>query len=67
MENINTLLRAKKEKVLIVSIYSNWNEPEKCAVGFVEDISDEQISLKHITPHGLNDGYVIRRLDDVSC
>lgn len=64
MENINNLLRAKKEG-LIVSIYSNWNEPEKCAVGFVEDISDEQISLKHITPHGLNDGYVIRKLDDI--
>ena len=64
MENISSLLRAKKEG-FVVSIYSNWNEPEKCSVGFVEDISNDQIILKHITPHGLNDGYAIRKRDDV--
>jgi hypothetical protein len=65
-ENIflSHLNRSIKENVMI-SVFSNENEPDKCSTGFIETISDEQFVMKHVTPNGKYDGYAIRKLDDI--
>lgn len=61
---LSTLNDSLKERI-IVSVFSNRNNPESCAVGFIEKISDEQVVIKHVTSTGLYDGYAIRRLNDI--
>ncbi|MGC4379156.1 hypothetical protein WD019_19885 [Fictibacillus sp. Mic-4] len=53
----------KKKEVL--STYLNQFDPEKCSVGFIESISSEQFIMKHVTPEGMSDGYIVRKLEDV--
>ncbi|MFU0789869.1 MAG: EAL domain-containing protein [Virgibacillus proomii] len=60
-----SILKRSTERGLVVSIYSNQYEPEKCSVGYVDTLSTEQFIMKHITPEGLSDGYIVRRLDDI--
>jgi hypothetical protein len=61
---ISILERSIKEG-LVVSVYSNQYELEKCSVGYIETLSSEQFVMKHITPEGISDGYIVRRLDDI--
>lgn len=63
--NIKELLSRCNKENLLVSIYTNRIEPDKFSVGFIEAISNEQILLKHVTEHGLYDGYAVRKLSDV--
>lgn len=50
---------------VIVSIFSNRNQPDKCSVGYVAKISGDEVLINHVTTTGLNDGYVVRKLKDV--
>lgn len=67
MEDSSILLFLKQSMVekVIVSIFSNRNQPDACSVGYVEAITEDQVLLNHVTPTGLADGIVIRRLEDV--
>ena len=58
------LNRAMKEN-LLVSIYTNQWEPDYFSTGFVDAISDQEVVLSHVTPDGLYDGYIVRKLDDL--
>lgn len=58
-------LRRSMHETAMISVYSNINEPDKCSVGIVEAVADEHFIMKHVTPNGLYDGYVIRRLDQI--
>lgn len=61
---LSVLTRSLNEG-LVVSVYSDQNEPANCSVGFIDALSSEQFVMKHITPEGINDGYIIRRLKDI--
>lgn len=67
MEN-NFILETIKKSLnqnLIVSIFTNRNTPGNCICGFIDEISDEQFVLKHISVDGFYDGYHIRKIDDI--
>lgn len=53
------------EKRSLVSVFFNINNSQHLSAGFIHDISDEQVIIKHISKQGLYDGYVIRRLVDI--
>lgn len=63
--NIYDFLKKSLDENLVVSVFSDREQPEKCAVGYVASISDDQVLINHITPTGLYDGYVIRKLEDI--
>ncbi len=58
------LNRAMKEN-LLVSIYTNQWKPDYFSTGFVNAISDQEVVLNHVTPDGLYDGYIVRKLGDL--
>lgn len=49
----------------MVAVYSDPSHPECAAVGYIDSLSAKQLALKHVTPEGISDGYVIRRIEDV--
>ncbi|SHF13925.1 hypothetical protein SAMN05444392_10882 [Seinonella peptonophila] len=49
----------------VVNVFSNQYEPNAASVGFIDQLSENQFLMKHITPEGLSDGYMIRRIDDI--
>lgn len=67
MEDMRVLLALKRsiKESLMISIFSNGYQPEKCSVGFVEKLSNEQVLVKHVTQEGLYDGFIIRKLKDI--
>jgi hypothetical protein len=67
MENNHmwSVLKQSFEEGSIISVYSNKYEPEKSSVGFINYLSTEQFVMKHVTPEGINDGYIIRRVKDI--
>lgn len=62
---ILSVLKRSFEKGIIVSVYSNRYEPGASSAGFIDAISEEQFVMKHVTPEGISDGYIIRRMEDV--
>ncbi|AUS09487.1 hypothetical protein C1X05_12120 [Laceyella sacchari] len=58
-------LKRSLYKGMIVSVYSDRNQPGNFSAGFIDAISDEQFVMKHVTPEGTNDGYIMRRIEDV--
>lgn len=63
--HILSVLKRSHEESLMVSVYSDRNEPEGFSAGFIDSLSAEQFVLKHVTPEGIQDGYIIRRTEDV--
>ncbi|TCS92077.1 hypothetical protein [Hazenella coriacea] len=62
---IMSVLKRSFEEGLMVSVYSNRYQPEKSSVGFIDSLTTEQFVMKHVTPEGISDGYIIRRIEDV--
>ncbi|MXQ53764.1 hypothetical protein [Shimazuella alba] len=48
----------------LTSVYTDLSDPEHCAVGFIEYITEEHFQMKHVTSEGLEDGFVVGRIDD---
>lgn len=63
--NFIRLLKRSMNENIMVAVYSNKNRPDTCSVGYVDSITKDMVLIKHVTPHGLTDGFVIRRLEDV--
>ena len=53
------------EKNQPISIYTDKDNTEKFAFGFVQGISDDCLLIASITKYGLYDGYVIKKLEDI--
>lgn len=49
----------------IVSVFSDENAPTKFCAGFILDISNGYVLIAHITPAGLYDGYIIKKIEDI--
>lgn len=60
-----SLLKHSIKEFNMVSVYSNRYQPEKCSVGFVEAVTNEHFFIKHVSPVGTDDGYIVRRMSDV--
>lgn len=63
--SILSALKLSISKHIVVSIFTDRFQPDKCVAGIIEAISNKQFLMKHISPEGLYDGYVIRNLEDV--
>lgn len=48
--HILSVLKRSHEESLMVSVYSDRNEPEGFSAGFIDSLSAEQFVLKHVTP-----------------
>lgn len=63
--HILNFLNRSMESREIISVFTDREQPEKCSVGIVAAVSQEQVLINHITPLGRYDGYVVRRIDNI--
>lgn len=49
----------------IVSIYCDRDNPASHLTGFVHELSEEYVLIRHVNPDGLYDGFVLVRQEDV--
>lgn len=61
---LNVLKRAKEDGH-ILSIYTDKENTEKFSAGYIQQISEDLVLISHVTPYGLYDGYMIRRIEDI--
>ena len=57
---LTSLLQKSKDNKEIISIWQ-YNSDKSSAVGYVTEISDEHLNLKHYTPYGKCDGNMFIR------
>ncbi len=60
-----SILREAYKRNDMVAVYTDPSHPECAIVGYIDSLSAKQIAMKHVTPEGISDGYVIRRIEDV--
>lgn len=54
-----------KENNSIVSIFCNEDDTSMFLEGYIYAIGRQDFLIKHITPHGLADGYILKKIDSV--
>ncbi len=54
-----------KEAKKLVSVYSDTYDTERFSVGYIMAMDDSHIIIKHISPQGLYDGYILKRTEDI--
>ena len=64
-ESIIETLKKLKENNEIVSLYTNFNEPDKFWAGFIGRISDEFLMLNSISSSGRYEGFRINKISDI--
>lgn len=62
---ITSLLIDSKNKNHIVELYSDRSDTNTFAAGFILDVSREDVVIAHITPTGLYDGYMLKKIRDI--
>jgi len=53
------------EKKEIASIYTDVDETDSFAAGFIQDINDQNILIAHVSQHGIYDGYIVLKTDAI--
>lgn len=64
MDFVKELKKLKLQNIP-VSIYTDSDDPEYFSFGYIAGVDDEFVYLSHITPRGLEDGILLKRLDEV--
>ena len=54
-----------KENNNIVSIFCDEDDTSMFLEGYIYEIGRQDFLIKHITPHGLADGYILKKIDSV--
>ena len=54
-----------KENNNIVSIFCDEDDTSMFLEGYIYAIGRQDFLIKHITPHGLSDGYILKKIDSV--
>ena len=54
-----------KENNNIVSIFCDEDDTSMFLEGYIYAIGRQDFLIKHITPHGLADGYILKKIDSV--
>jgi hypothetical protein len=62
---IQSILKRSIKEGKIISVYTNRYQPEKCSVGFIDSLTSEHFIMKHVTPEGISDGFIVRRIEDI--
>ncbi|RAL21484.1 hypothetical protein [Thermoflavimicrobium daqui] len=62
---ILSMLKRSMEEKCMVSVFTDRSQPDSCSVGFIHSLSSKQFAMKHVTPDGYNDGYILRRIEDI--
>ena len=64
-ESFYQLLLKARESENPVAIYTNPDAPRSFLAGWVEAISGEHVVLRHLSPEGRYDGYVLKFVDSI--
>ena len=59
------VLTKARETAVPVAIYTNIDNPRGFLAGWVEAVSGEHVVLRHLSPEGRYDGYVLKYLDGI--
>ena len=60
----NVLLRARESETP-VALYTNIEQPRAFLAGWVEAVSTDHVVLRHLSPEGRYDGYVLKYLESI--
>ena len=63
--NKEFFLKLANEANIVVSIFTDIYNKEKCSTGFIKSIDKTDILLKHLNQNGESDGYILRRIEDI--
>lgn len=61
---IDEVIKMKQNKN-IVSIFCNETDSTTFLEGYIYAVGVQKFLIKHITPHGLADGYILKELDSI--
>jgi hypothetical protein len=64
-ESFFQLLSRARESENPVAIYTNADSPRSFLAGWVEAVSQEHVVLRHLSPEGRYDGYVLKYIDSI--
>ena len=65
LECTNSYYIVAKENNNIVSIFCDEDDTSMFLEGYIYAIGRQDFLIKHITPHGLADGYILKKIDSV--
>lgn len=58
-------LKLSQSEEKTISVFSDSSDPGNCSCGYIDHLSGSLFIMKHISPEGLNDGYIVRKIDDI--
>lgn len=61
---IDEVIKMKQNKN-IVSIFCDETDSTTFLEGYIYAVGVQKFLIKHITPHGLADGYILKELDSI--
>ena len=61
---IDEVIKMKQNKN-IVSIFCDVSDSTTFLEGYIYEVGVQKFLIKHITPHGLADGYILKELDSI--
>ena len=61
---IDEVIKIKQNKIL-VSIFCDETDSTTFLEGYIYAVGVQKFLIKHITPHGLADGYILKELDSI--
>ena len=64
-ESFFQILQKSRENESPVALYSNVENPRAFLAGWVEAVSNDHVVLRHLSPEGRYDGYVLKYLDSI--
>ena len=64
-ESFFQVLQRARESQSLVAIYTNVDSPRAFLAGWVEAVSQEHVVLRHLSPEGRYDGYVLKYVDSI--
>lgn len=62
---IRTLLCSYENKANIIGIYSDNTSTDKFSAGYVIAVSSDDVVIAHITPNGMYDGFMLKKIEDI--
>jgi hypothetical protein len=64
-ESFFQILQKAKDSENLVALYSNVENPRAFLAGWVESVSNEHVVLRHLSPEGRYDGYVLKYIESI--
>ena len=64
-ESFFQVLQRARESQSLVAIYTNVDSPRAFLAGWVEAVTQEHVVMRHLSPEGRYDGYVLKYVDSI--